>query len=272
MTPHLSASENGFTCAPDERMRGDMTPQFWLWLDAILMAGGGALLLAIGKRRTPHEEAHTALHGVVPFIAACAYFAMAVGQGQFSLPIAGAGGVARDFYYARYIDWLFTTPLLLVALSMTAVHAMPRRHGTVAAMLVADVMMIVTAFLFGVSVSPELKWTWFIISCAAFLPVYWVIWRPLDEEARIERDDVRKAWRTEATMLSVLWFTYPVILLISTDGLGLVGSTASVALIAIVDLLTKPVFGFVAIRNQSRIVERDLAEGGGTKATLRRAA
>ncbi len=242
-----------------------MTSQFWLWLDAILMASGGALLLAIGKRRTPGEEAHTALHGIVPFIAASAYFAMAVGQGSFLEPIFGAPGSTRVFFFARYIDWTFTTPLLLVALSLTSIHSRPRRQGTIAAMVVADLLMIATAFLFGLSVAPDLKWTWFVISCAAFLPVYWVMWRPLAEESATERDDVRAAYRVEAGMLSILWFLYPVILFFSTDGTGIIGSTTSVALIAIVDLLSKPVFGFVCVRNQSRIVERDeLARTRGT--------
>ena len=247
-----------------------MTPQFWLWLDAILMAAGGAGLLLMGKRRTPGEEAHTALHGVVPFIAACAYLAMAVGQGKFSLPVAGVAGATRDFYFARYVDWLFTTPLLLIVLSMTAIHSRTRRTGTIAAMVVADLIMIATAFLFGVSVDPAVKWTWFVVSCAAFLPVYWVIWRPLTETNREEQEDVQRAWRIEAGMLSVLWAGYPVILLIGTDGLGLVGATGSVALIAVIDLLSKPVFGFVCVRNQSRLVERDLEDGRGARAPVRR--
>ena len=238
-----------------------MTPQFWLWLDVVLMSLGGAAILAIGKRRTPHEEAHTALHGIIPFIAASAYFAMAVGQGSYVLPIANTPGATRLFYYARYIDWTFTTPLLLIVTAMSAIHSVPRRFGTVGAMVAADLLMIATALFFGMSVNLSIKWTWFIVSCAAFLPIYWVLWKPLLAESMTERDDVTRAYRTEAAMLSALWFLYPVILLFSTDGLGTLTTTASVALIAIVDLLAKPVYGLVAIRNQTRIVDRDGVTG-----------
>ena len=234
-----------------------MTPQFWLWLDVVLMSLGGAAILVIGKRRTPLEEAHTAIHGIVPFIAASAYFAMAVGQGSYLLPIINQPGATRVFFYARYVDWTFTTPLLLIVTSMGAFHTMPRRIGTIGAMVAADLLMIATALFFGMSVSMSVKWTWFIISCAAFLPIYWVLWKPLLSESMTERDDVAAAYKVEAGMLSALWFTYPIILFFSTDGLGVFTATTSVALIAIVDLLSKPVYGLVSLRNRSRIVDRD---------------
>ena len=150
-----------------------------LWITTIIMVGGGLLILMVGKRRTPSEELHTVLHGIVPLIAACSYFAMANGQGLITLPAnaASAGtGAGRIFYFARYVDWSFTTPLLLIALSMTAMHSGKKRAGAIAGAVLADVMMILTALFFGASEVAWIKWTWFIVSCAAFLGVYYVIW------------------------------------------------------------------------------------------------
>ncbi len=124
-----------------------------LWLTTLIMTGGGLLILVTGKRRTPAEELHTVLHGIVPLIAACSYFAMATGQGAVILgaDAAAAGtGAGRIFYYARYIDWTFTTPLLLITLAMTAMHAGQKRTGAIAGAVLADVM-ILTAFFFGAS-------------------------------------------------------------------------------------------------------------------------
>ena len=117
-----------------------------LWLTTPVMTAGGLLILLTGKRRTPSEELHTVLHGIVPLIAACSYFAMASGQGAIVLgaDAASAGtGAGRIFYFARYIDWTFTTPLLLVTLSMTAMHAGPKRAGAIAGVVLADVMVAV---------------------------------------------------------------------------------------------------------------------------------
>ena len=94
-----------------------MTTQFWFWLTAFAMLAGGLAILALGKRRTPGEESHTVLHGIIPIIAACSYFAIAVGQGSIALPIEGVPGTTRDFYFVRHVDWTFTTPPLLTAQS-----------------------------------------------------------------------------------------------------------------------------------------------------------
>lgn len=245
-----------------------MTAQFWLWLDTVVMVAGGLVLLLMGKRRTKGEEGHTIFHGIVPIIAACSYFAMAVGQGSILLPV---GAATRVFYFARYVDWTFTTPLLLLTLGTTAQHSGVRRPEAIAGMILADVIMILTALFFGLSVVPWIKWTWFVISCAAFLGVYYVIWVSLMRENAAERDDVRATYRRNASFLSVVWLLYPVVLFFSTDGTGIFGTAASVGCIAVLDLIAKVVFGFMSVGTNTKIVDRDLAERPAQPA-MRRAA
>ena len=245
-----------------------------LWLTTVIMTGAGLFILLTGKRRTPAEELHTVLHGIVPLIAACSYFAMATGQGAVILgaDAASAGtGAGRIFYFARYIDWTFTTPLLLVTLSMTAMHAGEKRPGAIAGVVLADLMMILTAFFFGASEVVWIKWTWFLISCVTFLGVYYVIWVSQMQANASERDDVRADYRRNATILSVLWLIYPIILAVAPDGLNWVGDTAGVLGIAILDVLSKVVYGVMTVASDSKLTERDLA-GAGRPAPLRKAA
>ena len=257
-----------------------MTSQFWLWLDTFAMAIGGAAILFLGKRRTPGEEGHSLYHGIVPLIAALSYFAMAAGQGSVPVPVgalisttSGAAVVVnRVFYFARYIDWSFTTPLLLLPLAQLATHSGERRHDLTVGLLLADLMMILTALFFGFSVIPWIKWTWFVISCGAFVAVLWVMWVPLMQANQLEREDVQRNYRRDAILLTVLWFTYPIILLFGTDGLGVVGEVASVAFIAIVDFIAKVGYGLLTIRGFTEIVDRDLATPPGSTATARRVA
>ncbi len=241
-----------------------MTAQFWLYLDAILMLVGGAAVLVVGGARTSKEQAHTIYHGIVPIIAATAYFAMAVGQGSVVLRTADPDG--RLFYFARYVDWSFTTPLLLLPLAYTAVHSRLRRGDLIAGMLLADLLMIVTAFAFGASVTVWVKWTWYAVSCVAFLAVLWAMWVPFRAENASEPEAVRSAYRRDASILSVLWILYPVILFVDPDGTGLVGTATGVALIAIIDLLSKPVYGLISIAGMRRIVDEELASGDLPKA------
>ena len=177
----------------------------------------------------------------------------------------------RLFYYARYIDWSFTTPLLLLPLAYTAVHSKLRRGDLIAGMLLADVMMIFTALFFGASENTVVKWVWFAISCAAFIAVLWVMWVPLRAQNALENAKVQSAYTRDAAILTVLWFTYPIILFVDPDGTGLVGSTTGVALIAIIDLLSKPVYGLLSVSAMSKITDDEVGTAGQT-VTQRRAA
>lgn len=237
-----------------------------LWVTTIIMLAGGLLILATGKRRTQGEGLHTVLHGVVPIIAACSYLAMATGQGLVTLPtvqavLAGQPTPTRVFYFARYVDWTFTTPLLLVSLGMTAMRHGPKRHGAIVGAVLADVMMIVTAFAFGASLVDWTKWTWFIVSCAAFLGVYYVIWKPQMEANATQRDDVQATYRRNASILSVVWLIYPIILAVAPDGLNMVSDATSVLVIAVLDVIAKVVYGYMSVKSDTAATDRDLAEG-----------
>ncbi len=237
-----------------------------LWVTTIIMLAGGLLILATGKRRTQGEGLHTVLHGIVPIIAACSYLAMATGQGLVTLPtvqavLAGQPMPTRVFYFARYIDWTFTTPLLLVSLGMTAMRHGPKRHGAIVGAVLADVMMIITAFIFGSSLVGWTKWTWFIVSCAAFLGVYYVIWKTQMEANATQRDDVQATYRRNASILSVVWLIYPIILAVAPDGLNVVSDATSVLVIAVLDVIAKVVYGYMSVKSDTAATDRDLAEG-----------
>lgn len=242
-----------------------MTSANLLWITAAIMTAGGLAILLLGKQRTRTEQLQTVTHGIVPLIAACSYFAMATLQGAVTLPVDPSAvatlGDHRIFYWARYADWTFTTPLLLLSVSVTAMRAGPRSPGAILGVILADLMMIVTAFAFGLSVTPWLKWSWFGISCAAFLGVYYVLWGPNLQANKLERDDTRKDYRLNASILSVLWFLYPFVLAASPDGLGLVGDATGILGIAILDVLSKVAYGLLAVVNDTKATDRDLAEG-----------
>lgn len=246
-----------------------MTEQFWLWFGFCGMSVGAALILFVGKSRTPEEGMTTILHGIVTIIAACSYFAMATGQGSIVRPSEVPGAAPEfHFYFARYIDWLFTTPMLLAELALTSMHAGVRRPGLLVGIVAADVLMIATALFFGLSPVAWIKWSWFAISCGAFGAVYYLIWGPLRDEAGQQRADVRKTYGTNAALLSIIWLIYPLLLLIDPEGLHWIGSTADVAAIALLDLTAKVAYGLFSVSEHARIAEADLALGADRRTSL----
>lgn len=234
-----------------------MDTQTFQWIGATGMAVGGAFILGMGQRRTPAEEAQTVIHGIVPLIAACSYFAMAVGHGSIVLPDS------RLFFFARYVDWLFTTPLLLLSLALSAIHTGQKRHGLLLGLLLADVVMVVTGLAFGASTQPAVKWTWYAISCGAFAAVGYVMAVPLLQANAEERDDVRVAYRRHAGVLAGLWAAYPIIIVPAPDGLGLVSEAAATGLLMVLDLMSKVGYGLLTTKSDAAVTDRDLAVSSG---------
>lgn len=99
----------------------------------------------------------------VVFVAAIAYFTMGSNLGftpievEFKRSDAVVRGTYRAIYYARYIDWFITTPLLLMDLLLTAGMPWP----TILWVVVVDEIMIVTG-LIGALIRSIYKWPYFV--------------------------------------------------------------------------------------------------------------
>jgi bacteriorhodopsin len=221
---------------------------FWLWLTwgGMTLATVAFLWMATtGSRQQIH---HYVTSAVITLWAAMNYLVMATGSG---ITIVGGAEDARLFYYARYIDWTLTTPLLLLGLSWVALGGSIRRHtGVVTTIIVADVLMILTGLVSGAT-EGFLKVLFFIISCIFFAIVLYFIWVPgnsLAAEARRGQAEGRPGlFFTLATMLTVLWLLYPIVFLIGTEGFEVVSSSIEVLFFAVLDILAKIAFGFVLL-------------------------
>ncbi len=237
-----------------------MTETVWLWIGALGMIGGSALLFMMGGTRTQDEEGHTIAHGIVPVIAAVAYLVMALHQGSMTLPFSVGTG-DREFLFARYVDWSLTTPTLLLGLTMTALHGAHRRAGLVAGLIASDVVMIVTGLFYGMSVDPFAKWIWFITSCVAFLAVYYILFGAMRKEAMARDKERSNAYTRNMVLLSALWLLYPVFVFLGPDGIYAWSATFTTAVIVVLDLTSKVVYGFIAMAGTKKITDADLARG-----------
>jgi len=201
--------------------------------------GAAALLLMYSS--VPDGEKH---HAVASFwvcaIAAGSYLAMAFGQGDVTVN-------GKEVFAARYIDWTLTTPLLLLGL-LTLGLAGAKRKGIgsfIAGVLAADVFMIATGLMASLSSSDTHKWVWYVVSCMAFLGVVYAIWGPVKKAA--SEIGVGDLYNKLAGLLTGLWFIYPVLWVIGTEGTGAISLKAEVAVFAAIDLLAKVGFGLMLV-------------------------
>lgn len=152
----------------------------------------------------------------------------------------------REVYYARYLDWVVTTPLLLTALYWTAHYRVEhKRYTTLAVLVGAQVVMILTALIADLSGSFTLSTVWFLIGCATLLVVFWVFWVPLRATAEAQGEDLARVYKIAAAYLTVQWCLYPIILYAGPSYLHLFGKPVETWLLVIVPFFSKVGFSFL---------------------------
>lgn len=199
----------------------------------------GALLFAAwlrDPRGVPRWEYIVAI--TIPVWSGLAYLAMALGMG--TVEVAG-----QTTYWARYADWVVTTPLLLTALWMTATtRTEKRKHApTLAALVAADVVMILSGLVADLSDAPA-RGIYFGIGVAALAFIFWVVWGPLRHVAQHD-PEMGRIYTTVAFYLSAFWIGYPLTWALGPSGLGVVGQTVDSVLFVLLPVFSKVGFSIL---------------------------
>jgi len=122
---------------------------------------------------------------VTIFITAIAftnYLAMALG---FGLTMVTVGGEELPIYWARYTDWFFTTPLLLLDLGLLA----GADRNQLSALVGLDMLMIGTGAVATLSAGPGAvsegarRLIWWGVSTGFLLVLLYMLYGSLDEKA-----------------------------------------------------------------------------------------
>ena len=114
--------------------------------------------------------------------------------------------IIREVYWARYVDWSVTTPLLLLDLSLLAGLA----GANILVAIVADVIMILTGLFAAFTVEEGPKWGWYAIACIAYLAVVYQL--AFNARGVVKGKDQKTAtfFTAIAGFTLVLWTVYPV--------------------------------------------------------------
>ena len=201
---------------------------------------GGALLFFVwmqNPKGVPRWEYIVAI--TIPVWSGLAYLAMAFGYG--TAEVAG-----QTTYWARYADWVVTTPLLLVALWMTATtRAVKKEHvPTLVTIVVADVVMILCGLIADLSEgTPRL--VFYLVGVAALAVIFGVVWGPLRRVAQAQGDEVGGAYTTVAAYLALFWIGYPLTWLLGPSGLGVLSQPVDTALFVLLPVFSKVGFSIL---------------------------
>jgi bacteriorhodopsin len=174
---------------------------------------------------------------------------MATGLGVTETHSSAHGHTYRQLFFARYIDWFFTTPLLLLDLVLISGLDL----GTTIILMGADVAMIVTG-LFGALDGSHFKWGWFLAGCAFMVVILVGLLQHGRRAAFARSNEVGNLYAGLAGYLLVLWWAYPIVWLLS-EGKGRISSDFEVLVYAILDIAAKILFSIVIFVKHPIIAE-----------------
>lgn len=154
------------------------------------------------------------LTAFITTFAALSYFAMAVKDGVSENKITIHHEdkhfpydtvIFREVYWARYVDWSVTTPLLLLDLCFLA--GLPGANILVA--IVADIIMILTGLFASFTVEGGAKWGWYAMACIAYLAIIYQL--ALNGRGVVQNKDKKTATFFAAIggFTLILWTIYP---------------------------------------------------------------
>lgn len=208
--------------------------EIWLMVAFIGMVIG---VIILGIRAISHRHREGMEFSMVSFFvclwAACMYLSMALGHTE-----ALIGG--QEIYWERYLDWIVTTPLLLLDLGVLA----GARPNLIGAVIGTDIFMIVTGIFASLTIPPE-NYIWYLISCGAFLFLLWALFGEYSATANRRDEKVRSLFSTLRNFLVVLWVCYPIVWILGAQGIEIISTAWETFFYMVLDLTAKVVFGLI---------------------------
>ncbi|KAK4451552.1 hypothetical protein QBC34DRAFT_378404 [Podospora aff. communis PSN243] len=210
----------------------------------------GVATLTIWLLSLPKPASHRLFHNLLAgatFISCITYFAMGSNLGQTPVVTEFRRVGTREVFYARYIEWFVTAPLLLSALLLTARVPAALIVGTIGASWVAVVCGLVGAL---VPTSYKLGFAAFGLSALLF--VFWQVMWDGRRFACAVGEPVRKTYTTAGSTLVFIWLLYPVAWGLAEGG-NVIHPDSEAVFYGALDVFAKVVFATLLLQGQRRV-------------------
>jgi halorhodopsin len=252
-----------------DAVAGDALLSSSLWANVALAGLSILLFVAMGRRlETPRARLIWVATLLVPLVSLSSYLGLVSGLtiGTLTMPpghpLAGQEVLSP---WGRYLTWTLSTPMILLALGLLAGTDWTKLFTAVT----MDVAMCVTGLAAAlVTSSYLLRWAFFLVSCAFFLVVLYVLlseW-PADAEAA----GTGEIFGTLRNLTVVLWLGYPILWALGVEGVAILGVGVTSWGYSALDILAKYVFAFLLLRwvaSNERVVSEAPSLLGGAGAT-----
>jgi len=211
-----------------------LSAQQWAAVGAVVLAAG-TIPSVYFAFNDPENRTYYGILAAITGIATAAYTMTALGIG--TIPVNGA-----NFYAPRYVDWLLTTPLLILYMTLLCKPG-KRLYGMLIGLDVA-LILLGTAAIFATGV---LSMVLFGAGTAAYLGLAYLLVVTLPQNAAFETDRVAIVFTKLRNVTVVLWTIYPVVWLLAPVGFGLLQANTEMLVIVYLDTITKVGFAVFAL-------------------------
>lgn len=199
---------------------------FVLTFSSYALLGSFVFSLATRSHVAPEHSSSLILTALIGLIAGISYFFIqdyyrdALREVAHTADPAAQLDIIHDTYFAigqlRYMDWLFTTPLLLAKMPLMLKAKPHEMWRPLTLMLLADMFMVVTGYIGQQQLDSEANvlvgphYLWGAISTVGYLVIPFVLYRLYQQFKLRGTAYERRAYRLTALTTVTFWGVYPV--------------------------------------------------------------
>jgi len=147
--------------------------------------------------------------------------------------------IFRQVFWAHYVQWALTTPLLILNLAFLAGIS----GASIIVAIFSNVAMIILGLFSAQAWRAAPKWGYFAMAVIAYLVVLYQFIIPARRAVLARDSTTTKIYASLGVYALILWTLYPILWAIG-DGAGKWDVDTGVIAFAVLDILAVPVFGF----------------------------
>ncbi|CAD6500301.1 BgTH12-07481 [Blumeria graminis f. sp. triticale] len=213
-----------------------------LWVVFLIMLISSITFVALSFRVPVQKRLFYVLTTFMTIFATTFYFVMATGSGFYwinsNLNLIQDVSL-RQVFWVRFLDLIFTTPFIILDLAFLS----NMNGASITTALVSDTLMIILSIFATFSTSQGQKWSYFAFSCLAYLSIVYQFAVPGRRAVATKASSTRKLFTAIGFFTCILWTLYLIVWALG-DCSHTYGVNTEIVAFAVLDILTKPVFGF----------------------------
>ena len=229
---------------------------YLFWIGTVAMGCGTAFFWLERNNVLPRYRSAMTVAGLVTGVACFHYFRMAAVYAEGSFPTE-----------YRYIDWIITTPLMLIKFPLLLGLGKENVKRFLIPLVVLDLAMIITAYIAEVSPLGGFSWwSFFLIACLFELGIVYLLFAKMKDSIAQSPEPIANALKLMRGFIFIGWLIYPVGFLMALA--GPVGGDLREIFYNVADVINKVGFGLVAYYGMKAMSDLEVFRNGNSHGVI----